>query len=509
MGIKLYSLILLTILIVTSIFIETGKASASSLPTVYISPSSQTVKLGRRFSVGVDLDNASNLYGYEIWLSFNSSRVNATAIEYDGYLNPPPYLWAQTINNTGGYVDFAVSSLLPAQPKSGGSPPPLVTINFTAIALGTSPLHLNQTKTSLVSSLNGGTAIPHYTSDGNVTIVPPLPKVYVSPSSQTVKLGRRFSVGVDLDNASNLYGYEIWLSFNSSRVNATAIEYDGYLNPPPYLWAQTINNTGGYVDFAVSSLLPAQPKSGGSPPPLVTINFTAIALGTSPLHLNQTKTSLVSSLNGGTAILYTTSGGTVTVIPLVHDVAATGIHPAHRFLGKGFAMGVNVTVQNRGDYKENFNVSLCVNLVVYATQAIILSSGKSANITFGLITTDFALGNCTISAYAWPVPGQTNLTNNYFPGLSVQITKVGDFGGYPSGSVVPQFGYFDGSCGPDDIPLFIQCYRGTAPAQWEYLGDLGGYPSGSVVPQFFLVTGSCGPVDIPLFIQCYRGTGPV
>jgi hypothetical protein len=338
-----------------------------------------------------------------------------------------------------------------------------------------------------------------------------LPTVYVSPSSQTINLGRQFSVGVDLDNASNLYGYEIWLSFNSSRVNATAIEYDGYLNPPPYLWAQTINNTGGYVDFAVSSTQPAQPKSGGSPPPLVTINFTAIALGTSPLHLNQNNTILVSSLNGGTAIPHYTSDGNVTIVPLgspVHDVAATGIHPAHRFLGRGFAMDTNVTVQDEGDYTEKFNVTFYANKTSIATQTVTLSSGKSTIITFVWNTTKFGYGNYTMSAYAWPVVNETNLANNNFTGGSVRITKVGDFGGYPSGSVVPQFGYFDGSCGPDDIPLFIQCYRGTAPAQWEYLGDLGGYPSGSVVPQFFLVTGSCGPVDIPLFIQCYRGTGP-
>jgi hypothetical protein len=91
---------------------------------------------------------------------------------------------------------------------------------------------------------------------------------------------------------------------------------------------------------------------------------------------------------------------------------------------------------------------------------------------------------------------------------TVLMTKAGDLGGYPPGSNVPQFGYFDGSCGADDIPLFVQCYRGTAPAQWEYLGDLGGYPPGSVVPQFFYFDGSCGADDVALFIRCYRGTGP-
>jgi hypothetical protein len=87
---------------------------------------------------------------------------------------------------------------------------------------------------------------------------------------------------------------------------------------------------------------------------------------------------------------------------------------------------------------------------------------------------------------------------------AVLVTKAGDLGGMANG--VPTFGVFDGSCGPDDIPLFIQCYRGTAPAQWAYLGDLGSLVNG--VPTFFQFDGSCGADDVALFILCYRGQGP-
>jgi len=43
---------------------------------------------------------------------------------------------------------------------------------------------------------------------------------------------------------------------------------------------------------------------------------------------------------------------------------------------------------------------------------------------------------------------------------------------------------------------------------WQPMGDLGGYPPSSYVPAFGYYTGSCGPADIPLFILCYRGEGP-
>jgi outer membrane protein assembly factor BamB len=197
-----------------------------------------------------------------------------------------------------------------------------------------------------------------------------------------------------------------------------------------------------------------------------------------------------------------------TATVLTPDVAVTNVVSSRTAVGQGFSDTINVTAADPGSYTETFSVTLYANTTAIATKTITLTSGSSAIMTFTWNTAGFARGIYTISAYAWPVPGEIILANNNFTGSSVQITKVGDFGGYAPGSDVPQFGYFDGSCGPDDIPLFIQCYRGTAPPQWMHLGDLGGYPPGSNVPQFFLVTGSCGPVDIPLFILCYRGQGP-
>jgi hypothetical protein len=191
----------------------------------------------------------------------------------------------------------------------------------------------------------------------------------------------------------------------------------------------------------------------------------------------------------------------------IDDVAVTAAAPLRPAVGQGYSCNVSVTAANHGGYNETFTVTAYANQTTIGEQIITLPIGNSTTITFKWNTTGLAKGSYTISAYATPVPGETDTANNNFTGSSVQITKVGDFGGYPPGSVVPQFGYFTGSCGPVDIPLFIECYRGTA-GQWEYLGDLGGYPPGSVVPQFFYCTGSCGPCDIPLFIQCYRGTGP-
>jgi parallel beta-helix repeat protein len=198
-------------------------------------------------------------------------------------------------------------------------------------------------------------------------------------------------------------------------------------------------------------------------------------------------------------------GGWIFVLSSGHDVAIKGIscNPA---VGQNFSSPIKVTVMNVGSYQQTFNVTVHANVTSIGVQSITLQSGVISTLNFTWNTSGFIKGNYKIWAYASPVPGETDLTDNNRTGGSMQITKVGDFGGVPPGSVVPQFGYFDGSCGADDIPLFLQCYRGTAPPQWEYLGDLGSMVNG--VPTFFKCDGKCDATDLVLFIRCYRGTGP-
>jgi N-acetylneuraminic acid mutarotase len=80
------------------------------------------------------------------------------------------------------------------------------------------------------------------------------------------------------------------------------------------------------------------------------------------------------------------------------------------------------------------------------------------------------------------------------------MTKVGDLGG----GVPPAFFDYDGSVDGKDLALFLQCYRGTAPAEAMYLGDLGG----GVPPQFYDCDGNVDGKDLSLFLQCYKGLGP-
>jgi len=63
------------------------------------------------------------------------------------------------------------------------------------------------------------------------------------------------------------------------------------------------------------------------------------------------------------------------------------------------------------------------------TQTVNLTREDSVTLTFTWNTTGFAYGNYTLSAYAWPVPGETDLLDNNFTGGIVLVTIPGDFDG--------------------------------------------------------------------------------
>jgi len=72
------------------------------------------------------------------------------------------------------------------------------------------------------------------------------------------------------------------------------------------------------------------------------------------------------------------------------------------------------------DYFDNFRF---LNHKPVGTKEVTLPSGNSANIPFLWNTTGYAPGNYTISAYAWPVPGETDTIDNLYIDGVVQVVS--------------------------------------------------------------------------------------
>ncbi|MGD0160668.1 MAG: G1 family glutamic endopeptidase [Candidatus Bathyarchaeia archaeon] len=113
----------------------------------------------------------------------------------------------------------------------------------------------------------------------------------------------------------------------------------------------------------------------------------------------------------------------------IHDVGITSVTPSKTVVGQGYLLDTVVKAADLGDYPEMFNVTLYANTIPFASTDVTLSSGNSTDIILSWNTTSIAYGNYTISAYAWPVPDETNTTNNNCTGGSVIVSIPGDLNG--------------------------------------------------------------------------------
>lgn len=91
---------------------------------------------------------------------------------------------------------------------------------------------------------------------------------------------------------------------------------------------------------------------------------------------------------------------------------------------------VNVTVMNKGNFTEDFNVTLYANSTVVGTQTVAgLPPGNQIVLDYTWNTTGWTHGNYTISAYAVPVPGEANTADNTYTDGVIKVVIAGDING--------------------------------------------------------------------------------
>ena len=112
-----------------------------------------------------------------------------------------------------------------------------------------------------------------------------------------------------------------------------------------------------------------------------------------------------------------------------HDVAVTNVECSKTVVFQGYTANITVTVANQGDFTETFNVTAYANTTATSTETLTLANQASKTLTFTWNTTSFVYGNYTLSAYAWPVPGETNTANNNFTDGWIFVSMVGDLTG--------------------------------------------------------------------------------
>jgi hypothetical protein len=98
-------------------------------------------------------------------------------------------------------------------------------------------------------------------------------------------------------------------------------------------------------------------------------------------------------------------------------------------IDQGYSGNITVYGANKGEYPETLNVTMYANATSITSTLAPLESGSATSITFSWNTTQFERSNYTVSAYAWPVAGETYKSDNNSTDGWVLVSVVGDVSG--------------------------------------------------------------------------------
>lgn len=168
---------------------------------VYVSPATASVGVGSTTTIDVLVENVSDLYSYEVHLTFDPTKlqIEGTAQLGSLFAGHTVQTFQNTVNNTTGRVDYAVS--LQGEPTGVTGSGSLLKLTVRGVAQGSSPVTLT-TDTNL--------------SDGSFNLIPAM----LQPGVVTVASGGRVLGRVLLAGRTNHAGASVQAGEQSATTDA-------------------------------------------------------------------------------------------------------------------------------------------------------------------------------------------------------------------------------------------------------------------------------------------------
>jgi outer membrane protein assembly factor BamB len=382
-----------------------------------------------------------------------------------------------TSSVSGGAIPYSFQWYLDDAPVSGANG---AAWTFTPVSKGSYTVYLSVTD-----------AVGAIATSGNVSVTVNGPlSISITPGSVTMDVGQSQLFASAVSGGTSPFTYQ-WYSNGTAVPGATSStwnftpsssgSYNVYVNVTDSVGFTAKSNIAAVavnpalsvgvspssvvMDVGQSQLFTSN-VSGGTPPYIYQWYLNdAPVQGAASSNWNFTPTStgsytVYAKVNDTVGIQATSNNAHVQAG--IHDIAVTNVTSSKTVIGQGYGGNITVTVQNQGNLTETFNVTVYANGTSAASQDVTLSSGNSTSITLTWNTTGFAYGNYIMSAYAWPVPGETNTANNNFTDGSIVVTIPGDLNG-------------DFSVGLNDLVILANAY-GSRPgdAKWYPNADIDG-----------------------------------
>jgi hypothetical protein len=236
-----------------------------------------------------------------------------------------------------------------------------------------------------------------------------------------------FTIDINLYGIENMYGYEFNLTFDKNVLTCLSMTIHDVLNETNYSADFMISNTKGFVWVQVAYYPPAIPIASTENITLATIEFRVKALGVSVLDLHDTHITDPSDQE----ISHEVEDG--LFVSLIRDVAVVSVTPDVHVAYQGWIVKINVTVTNKGNLTETFDVKAYYDSTLIGTVTVNnLPPSTNFTVTFNWNTKNVTAHhdyNYTISAEATQVPYEINTADNYLQDGGVKVKLMGDING--------------------------------------------------------------------------------